>query len=255
MIKNRFSPIEKLKIMGSASEFTMGPEIDVLIWNVFKCKKKGWQEDFISLCRDKDLILLQEAIANSPLDTHFKKSTKYQWIMARSFRDLRTNLETGIKTGSTVAAQTKMIMASLHSEPFSKTKKMLLSTIYPLSGRQDSLLVINAHIINFVSFIKFKAHLDSISVVLEQHNGPVLLAGDFNTWNRKRLKYFNALALSFSLTEVGLTRKPKMIHLFQHLDHIYCKGFDIVDAKVLTNIRSSDHHPLHLTLQLNPAHC
>ncbi|SIS73899.1 endonuclease/exonuclease/phosphatase family protein [Neptunomonas antarctica] len=250
MIKSRFSPIEKLKIMGNASERAMGPEIEVLIWNVFKCKKKGWQEDFASLCRNKDLILLQEAIVNSPFDTYFEKSLTYQWIMARSFRDLRTNLETGIKTGSTVAAKTKVLMASLHSEPFSKTKKMLLSTIYPLNGRQDSLLVINAHIINFVSFIKFKAHLDTISVVLAQHVGPVLLAGDFNTWNRKRLRYFHELALSFSLIEADLIRKPKMAHLFQHLDHIYCKGFEILDAQVLTNIRSSDHYPLHLTLRI-----
>lgn len=236
--------------MGSASEFAMGAEIDVLIWNVFKCKKEGWHDDFVSLCHDKDLVLLQEAIVNSPFDAHFEKSLKYQWIMARSFRDLRTNFETGIKTGSTVAAKTKVATASLHSEPFSNTKKMLLSTIYPISGRQDSLLVINAHIINFVSFIKFKAHLDSISVVLENHVGPVLLAGDFNTWNRKRLRYFNHLALSFSLIEVDLIRKPKMAHLFQHLDHIYCKGFDILNANVVTSIRSSDHYPLHLTLRI-----
>lgn len=236
--------------MGRASELSMGPKIDVLIWNVFKCKKKGWQEDFVNLCRDKDMILLQEAILDSPFDGHFEKSLKYQWIMASSFRDLRSNFETGIKTGSTVAAKTKVAMASLHGEPFSNTKKMLLSTVYPLKGRKDSLLVINAHIINFVSFIKFKAHLDTISTVLEKHVGPVLLAGDFNTWNRKRLRYFNKLALSFSLIEVDLIRKRKMAHLFQHLDHIYCKGFDILDAKVLTNIRSSDHYPLHLTFRI-----
>ncbi|SFG52530.1 endonuclease/exonuclease/phosphatase family protein [Neptunomonas qingdaonensis] len=249
MIKSRFNPIEKLKIMGSASEPAMGPEIDVLIWNVYKCKKKGWQEDFIRLCHDKDLILLQETIVNSPFDAHFEKSSKYQWIMARSFRDLRTNFETGIKTGSTVAAKTKVVMASLHSEPLSKTKKMLLTTIYPLNRRNDSLLVINAHMINFVSFIKFKAHLDTVSEVLEHHVGPVILAGDFNTWNWKRLRYFHEFALSFSLIEVDLVRKPKMAHLFQHLDHIYCKGFDILNAKVLTNIRSSDHYPLQLTLR------
>lgn len=236
--------------MGSASEPAMGPVIDVLVWNIFKCKKKGWQEDFVRLCHDKDLVLLQESIVNSPFDAHFEKSLKYQWIMARSFQDLHTNIETGIKTGSTVAARTKVVMASLHSEPLSKTKKMLLSTVYPLSGRHDSLLVINAHIINFVSFIKFKAHLDTISGVLEKHVGPVLLAGDFNTWNGKRLRYFNELALSFSLIEVDLIRKPKMAHLFQHLDHIYCKGFDILDAKVLTSIRSSDHYPLQLRLRI-----
>ncbi len=250
MIKSRFNAIEQIRTMGRASKQALGPEINVLIWNVFKCKKKGWIEDFTGLCRNKDMILIQEAILHSPFDSFFEKSSKYQWIMASSFLDLRTNIETGIKTGATVPAKTNVAIASLHVEPFSKTKKMLLSTTYPLNRSQDCLLVINAHIINFVSFIKFKAHLDAISTLVEHHEGPVLLAGDFNTWNRKRLKYFNQLALSFSLFEVDLIRKPKIAHLLQHLDHIYCRGFDILDAKVLTNIRSSDHYPLHLKLRI-----
>ncbi len=251
MFKNRYSPIENLKVLGKASKTALGPHFDVLVWNIYKCRKKGWQDDFINITLNTDLVLLQEAILNSPFDFCFDKSLQHQWIMARSFRDLHTNFETGVKTGSTVAANTKNILPSMHSEPFSKTKKMLLATQYPLQSRRDSLLVINAHIINFVNFIKFKTHLDQISGVLTQHDGPVLLAGDFNTWNKKRLQYFNQLALSFSLSEIDLIREPRLVHLFQHLDHIYCRGLHIEETHVLTDIRSSDHFPIKLKIGIN----
>jgi endonuclease/exonuclease/phosphatase (EEP) superfamily protein YafD len=254
MLKSHYSPVEALKIMGHGSKELMGPNIELLLWNVFKCKKKGWQKDFISLTSDKDLILLQEAILNSPLDAHFQKSLQHQWLMARSFKHVKTNIETGVKTGSTVAAEKHYFSASKHSEPFSKTKKMLLATVYPLHRAGESLLVVNTHLINFVSFEKFRVHLDQVFDTLLHHDGPILLAGDFNTWNGKRLKYFNQLAESFSLEEVELTRRPRLSHLFQHLDHIYCRGLEIVDVHVHTDIQSSDHFPIRLSLRtLNTA--
>ncbi|HCH70731.1 MAG TPA: endonuclease/exonuclease/phosphatase family protein [Colwellia sp.] len=253
MIKSRYSTVESLKIMGRASKQMMGPNIEILLWNVFKCRKKGWQEDFITLICDKDLILLQEAIINSPFDIHFNKSLQHQWIMARSFRNIQTNIETGVKTGSTVAAKKHFFSASIHSEPITKTKKMLLATLYPLHNLEQSLLVVNSHIINFVSFEKFRAHLDQVFKTLEHHDGPILLAGDFNTWNGKRFKYFHKRALSFSLDEVQMMRQPRLNHLLQHLDHIYCRGLEVVNAHVHTHIHSSDHYPISLSLRtLNP---
>ncbi|MEH6443375.1 MAG: hypothetical protein V7784_05725 [Oceanospirillaceae bacterium] len=39
MIKKRFSPVESLTIMGTASKQLMGPNIEILLWNVFKWVK------------------------------------------------------------------------------------------------------------------------------------------------------------------------------------------------------------------------
>ncbi|WP_340678604.1 endonuclease/exonuclease/phosphatase family protein [Paraglaciecola sp.] len=249
MLKSRYSAVESLKIMGSASKQLMGPNIEVLLWNIFKCQKKGWQEDFRTLGSGKDLVLLQEAILNSPFDSHFNGSLMHQWIMACSFRNVITNIETGVKTGSTVAAEKHYFSASTHSEPISQTKKMLLATVYPLHILGQSLLVVNSHLINFVSFKKFKAHLDQVFQTLEDHEGPILLAGDFNTWNGKRLKYFNELAQTFCLDEVKMIRQTRLNHLFQHLDHIYYRGLEVVGVQVHTNIHSSDHYPISLSLR------
>jgi endonuclease/exonuclease/phosphatase (EEP) superfamily protein YafD len=126
---------------------------------------------------------------------------------------------------------------------------MLLATVYPLSAVEPSLLVVNSHIINFVSFEKYKAHLNQVFQTLEHHAGPILLAGDFNTWNGKRLKYFSDRARAFALEEVPMKRQPKLSHLLQHLDHIYCRGLEVVDAKVHTDIHTSDHYPISLSLR------
>jgi endonuclease/exonuclease/phosphatase (EEP) superfamily protein YafD len=249
MIKGRYSKVESLKIMGRASKQVLGPNIEILMWNVFKCRKKGWQDDFITLMHEKDLILLQEAIINTPFDRHFKASLQHQWIMARSFKNIKTNIETGVKTGSTVAAKKHYYSVSEHSEPISKTKKILLASVYSLHTLDQSLLVVNAHIINFVSFEKFKSHLDQVFNTLKHHDGPILMAGDFNTWNSKRLKYFNLLTRLFLLNEVKMKRQPKLKHLFQHLDHIYCRGLTVVDSHVHTHINSSDHYPISLSLR------
>ncbi|SBS29373.1 hypothetical protein MSP8886_01528 [Marinomonas spartinae] len=255
MMKSRYRKIESLKVMGSASKAVMGPNIDVLLWNVFKCRREGWQEDFQTLIHDKDLVLLQEAVFNSPFDVIFSQSTQHQWIMARSFKNLQTSIETGIKTGSSVTANKHFCSASPYSEPITKTKKMLLATEYPITSAESSflessLLVVNTHIINFVSLRKFKTHLDQVFQVLKHHNGPIILAGDFNTWNGKRLAYFNSLAMSLFLEEVKLIRQPRLSHFFKHLDHVYCRGLDVVDVHVHTDIHSSDHFPISLSLKI-----
>jgi endonuclease/exonuclease/phosphatase (EEP) superfamily protein YafD len=249
MLKKRFFKVESLKVMGCASKKVMGPNIEVLLWNIFKCKKKGWHEDFLSLTNNRDLIIVQEAILNSPFDSHFKESLQHQWIMASSFKNIKSNIETGVKTGSTVSAVKPYFSASKYSEPISQTKKMLLTTLYPLSIAGESLLVVNCHLINFVTFKKFSTHLHQIFQTLESHDGPLLLAGDFNTWNKKRLNYFNKLATSFSLEEVKIIRKPRVKHLFKHLDHIYYRGVEVVNVHVNTHIHSSDHYPISLSLR------
>ena len=109
--------------MGLSSKMMLGPDIKILLWNVYKCRKLGWRDDFIKLVHDKDLILLQEAILNSPFDLYFKKSLKHQWIMARSFRNVKTNIETGVKTGSTVAAKNIVFLLQNIVNPFQKQKK------------------------------------------------------------------------------------------------------------------------------------
>lgn len=238
--------MESLSAMGQSSRSQLGQTIHVLVWNVFKCKKKHWAHDFSALSRHQDLILLQESVLNSPHDRLFNDSGQHEWVMARSFKYNHSQLETGVKTGCSALSTHQQCWSSEHGEPFMNTKKMLLATQYDLEQHGETLLVINAHMINFVSFMKFRHQVDQLDEAMKHHSGPIILAGDFNTWNSRRLRYFNALACSFGLHEVPMERKPRINHLYQHLDHVYYRGLKQNKVEVLSSVKSSDHYPIRL---------
>lgn len=242
---NRYFPAGTVKTMGTASCELFPPTINLLVWNMFKAKKSAWQADFNTLCEDKNLVLLQESIFNSQYDAIFADSIEMRWLMANSFTDRLTGVDHGIKTGAVVAPTSYAFWSSEDSEPIYNTKKMILATQYPLQGADLNLLVVNMHAINFVPIQKYTRHLLQVSEAITSHRGPLILAGDFNTWSKKRYDIFCQLAYQFQLAEAVMLRKPRLAHLRQNIDHVFYRGLTLVQASVLTNIKSSDHYPIY----------
>ncbi len=147
--------------------------------------------------------------------------------------------------------------------------KMSLITEYPLSGG-ETMLAINVHLLNFERWgtMKVRDQLEELKTIISQHDGPILMAGDFNTWNTKRLSLVQDLARETHLVEVvgfppGRTTAGKdsdFLHwLFGineelPLDRVYGRGFTEQDARVL-EYPSSDHKAIlvRLTRQQSPS--
>lgn len=239
-----FSANETLHILNGGSQAALSPSFDLLVWNMWKARGKGWKDDFQALVRDKEILILQESIFNSPFDPLFAGNDKFEWVMARGFGDVKTETVTGVKTGAVVKSLAQSFFISPDMEPLLRTPKMVLATSYPLSGSEVPLLVVNIHAINFVSIEKFGRQMKQVVEAIGDHNGPVILAGDFNTWNISRYKSMLALAADMGLTQVPLTRKGRIAHLNKHLDHIFYKGLKLESCEVLSNVRSSDHYPI-----------
>ena len=53
---------------------------------------------------------------------------------------------------------------------------------FPITGTDQQLLVVNVHAINFVMLHTFEAFIKQLISAMKNHHGPILLAGDFNTW-------------------------------------------------------------------------
>ncbi len=244
---------DTLQVMGGTPHVAFGNKIDLLVWNMYKAKRKAWEHDFLALTKGRDLVLLQESVINTRFDAIFQTPDPFEWVMAKSHRSLRTLAVTGVKTGSNVKSSAQSFLASPDLEPLFKTPKMLLATTYPIFESKQTLLVINIHVINFVSFEKFCRQLDQIIATAQNHNGPLLLAGDFNTWNRARYQRLIAMAGTLGLQEVGIERKARLHHLHKHLDHIFFKGMELVGAEVALHIHSSDHYPILAEFKL-PLH-
>lgn len=248
LLPQSISAESSLLQMGNARRDQLGPVIRCLVWNVWKARHKHWFEDFKRLSGDRDLLLLQEAVSNAPSDTHFLSSNHLEWIMARSHRHPRSGIETGVKTGCVAQAVVTQMHGSIHSEPLVNTKKMLLQTNYALA-KGDQLMVLNMHAINFVPKHKYIAQMDQLAAVLDQHSGPAILAGDFNTWSTPRYASFVDVVCSADLFEAQMQRQCKIKHMNKHLDHVFYRGLALRTVESLSNIKSSDHAPIYVTFE------
>lgn len=257
MLRNRFLPQcftadDELQVMGCSKEVFLGPDIHCLLWNILKAKRSNWVDDFAQLTADRDVVMLQEAVFNAPSDHLFHGSERFEWVMARSFRGPISLVEHGVKTGSICKAVERHFYLSPHSEPLLQTQKLLLATVYPLASSEEHLLVLNMHAINFVSVRKYVEQLDQLGAALALHDGPVILGGDFNTWNPARLAHFKGVASNAGLQEAAMERQSKLAHMNQHLDHLFYRGLQLGSVKSLSNYSSSDHAPIVATFKHEP---
>jgi len=235
---------------GCAGRDTLPRTIRCLVWNMYKAKRRYWSTDFQHLSADRDLILLQEAVANAPTDPVFYESTHHNWLMARSHRHPSTGVTTGVKTGSVARAIDAQSYLSPHREPLLQTQKAMLATRYEVAHLAQSLLVLNLHAVNFVTVAKFQAHIQQVANALAQHAGPTLVAGDFNTWRRARQLSFESMANELGLRQAQWGRRKQWQHMRQHLDHVYFRDMQPVYVESLDFIRSSDHKPISVTFRL-----
>ena len=114
----------------------------LLNWNIRKAKHPDWSSDIERLGTTASLVTLQEAVPDLPVS---RKFGRLHWSFAEGF-GIRDNL-TGVMTLSDVRPIASCQFAEL--EPVFRTRKATLVTSYPVSGIDETLLVINLHGVNF----------------------------------------------------------------------------------------------------------
>lgn len=223
--------------------------LKVLSWNVEKAgTKQKWNSDFQNLASKHDLILLQEGMADDFMPNKLREMPGFEWWMAQAWRDSKKH-STGVISGAHAKSENVWFLRSPFSEPIANTPKMTLAQIFETeNGRK--LLVINTHGINFVLNRAFKAQMDEIFAFVDEGIAKfpdlqVIFAGDFNTWNKGRIQY-----LTVNLSNRGFIHaefKNQVRNLV--LDHIFIRNCTIVDAQILSGVKTSDHFPLRATIQ------
>lgn len=200
--------------------------------------------EFRELIERADIALLQEAIGKPDFINNLIFSRPdYCWTLANAFTS--KGFSTGVATGSNVRQLQNKALLSPVTEPITNSHKSILLTEYPLQNSRQTLLVLNIHAINFVSTGSFKKHIDQARDVLKSHRGPIVMAGDFNTWNAPRMQYLLKVAQELRLAKVPVMNgSPKILKL----DHVFTRGLTILSAEELSQYRSSDHSPLALEL-------
>jgi endonuclease/exonuclease/phosphatase (EEP) superfamily protein YafD len=150
----------------------------------------------------------------------------------------------GVLTAATADIHTKTDVMSLARETMVTTRKNILMTRYWLENG-DLLLVVNVHAVNFTSRAWYEWEFSRLAKTLQHHTGPMVVAGDFNCWNRSRLRIITEMA-----RDLGLRKsRPDRPHLVKQffgfdLDRIYFRQMTLKHMDALENRIFSDHNPL-----------
>ena len=106
------------------------------------------------------------------------------------------------------------------------------------------MLVVNLHAVNFeLGMATFREQLNDLTALIHRHQGPVILAGDFNTWSDKREFWLNKLVGELGLQEAIPVPDLRRTASYRPLDHLYYRNLDLVEVSSPAT-DASDHNPI-----------
>ena len=221
-------------------------EFSLVSWNIHKLDKTGWQNDLDQLGEELDVLLLQEAYLQPELEDWLSQAS-LKWDMSPAF-EYKT-IPAGVLTAG--RAQSDVNCSLIRHEPNIYLPKAALISFYPIQDHNELLLVANIHGINFTTDTQILAQqLDEVREIISHHSGPVILAGDFNTWSQARMHTLEQIVDELDLATVQFEGQQPTTYMGRIVDHIYYRGLQAVDSQVFP-VKSSDHHPLRVRFVLN----
>jgi endonuclease/exonuclease/phosphatase (EEP) superfamily protein YafD len=251
------------EIEGPAQYGELLPErITLVTWNTQKLHDPKIAEDLSGLIRQHrpDLLFLQEVrideLNSDEMGGYFAKGWSYPWPGGPTI---------GVLTLSNSIPISIRPVQTDWRELFVTAPKVSLLTEYPLRNG-ETLLGVNVHLLNFEPWEPFmlRAQLRDLELVMAQHEGPMVMAGDFNTWSKTRLALVDELTRRLKLEEITSFPQGRKtgdldsallhwvfgVHPELPLDRIYSRGLEAHSVQVLPN-DSSDHRPVLVTLTLD----
>ncbi|CAE8695511.1 unnamed protein product [Polarella glacialis] len=213
----------------------------VLVWNIQKQKAHGFAEAFQRLALGRQLLLLQEVHLSGA--AKFLTDSGHGYEMAASFA-YPDGSSTGVAIGSTAVPNQVKLGITEDVEPVVGTPKAFLMAEYNLPAPGQRLLAATIHGINradWKSHGAFERQLDNLVEQLETHQGPMILAGDFNTQNKKKNAYLEAAVERLRLVPVVFDPDIRTVSkLTRHpLDHAFVRGLRVEDPVCWSG--GSDH--------------
>lgn len=219
--------------------------INLLVWNIYKQNRDTWRSRLDQYAQGKQLVLLQEASMTPQLKEWISKG---QWFGSQvdAFKAFDTTagvLNLSPDSPSKACAYTEL-------EPWLRLPKSALYALYPLSNGQQ-LAVVNIHAVNFTyGTEEYHRQLKVLVDELSQHQGPVIVAGDFNSWSEQRLKVMSEALSAVGLKEVNYTSDNRTQFITGlPLDHVFYRGLTLEKAEAPIS-DASDHNPILVTFHL-----
>jgi endonuclease/exonuclease/phosphatase (EEP) superfamily protein YafD len=220
----------------------------VLTWNVHKGDGSGWLTDLAWFGAHHDLVLMQE-VRLSPRLRRVLREEGLHWALAEAFRF--DDAETGVLTAARARVNFACMLRA--TEPVTRIPKAVVVTRVPFAGSSTSLLVANVHALNFTLGTEdLRAQLDAVAAILDRYEGPVIFAGDFNTWSTARRRAVDAIVRRLGLRAVSFAADERSRFFGEPVDWMYYRGL-IAGAARAVPVESSDHNPVSVVFRLDEA--
>ncbi|MCX6124906.1 MAG: hypothetical protein NTV34_09190 [Proteobacteria bacterium] len=234
---------------GLAKENYLAENFTISIWNLWKqAGGHGFFKEFEFLCDSCDLFLAQEALISRSAIALFARPG-CEAVHAATYRR-RDGCRDGVMTIARTAARGDPIrIISATVEPLLKTTKAALLTYYRMiSDVGPMLAVVNLH--STLMRRPRTARLEMLRIIehLENHEGPIIFGGDFNTFSKVYLREVERALLLLKIEHVYLPIDPRKN--LAKLDQLFVRGLEVREIQVATNMIHSDHFPIVAKLSL-----
>ncbi len=210
-------------------------------YNIFKAHLPFSRQIIGKLSRQHDFVALQEWVSS----LHVRDGEHI--VTCPTFTIPFRKVQTGTATISKHLPMSELGLLSQERELGFATKKSLLLTSYKLHD-DHTLHIANIHSLNFVTNHTWKKQIDEFLEQIPKH-GPLIFAGDFNTWNPSRFRHLEKVMSALGLHYVNYDH-----NIIMRLDHIWVRDLHALDTRAGVTTHSSDHYPVTLTFALKDTH-
>ena len=228
------------------SRSSLNPDsIAFLNWNLYKGDGDNWQHDLNNFADNHDVLTIQEAYLDKEL-SQLLTDHAFEWEMNAAF------YMKGTAAGVMTAANSDSVRSCgfQTTEPIIRIPKATLISYYRIDGQDQNLLVANIHGINFtLGMESYQQQLDDLYAAVKDHQGPMIVAGDFNSWSDERMQAVTQLMDKLSLNALSYQINNKT-HVFDHaIDHVFYRQLEPLEKKVW-QVSSSDHNPISVRFRV-----
>lgn len=222
--------------------------IDVAIWNVWKGSGgKLFLDEYHRLIKGRHVLMLQEVLLTLKALGNFAPGG-FSASHGATYRR-RDGLRDGVMTVA-IAAPSDVAQRILcgSPEPFLKTTKATLITMFQVEGMRSRLCVVNTHAKLVRRPSTAVREIERVLSKIADHKGPILFAGDFNTFSKTYIQEVDRIMATIGLERVALEADPRTATTA--LDQIYVREMKVIRARVETSYLHSDHFPITATLEI-----
>lgn len=197
--------------------------------------------------KDADIICLQEM---NPKSVYFlANELGYNYIYYPSTIHPETKKDYGdaVLTKSNIITNKKILLPHVKEERGNKIQRIAVGAEIILNNKKT--WIFSTHLGLIISPEHRKNQINTILAAIPENCAYCIVAGDFNSYTKKSIDFITDAFKSqkFINATENVTWSYQWFYFFGKkvkLDHIFCKGFSVIQSGHVEDFKPSDHLPI-----------